>query len=176
MKSCRTGLTGLIVLITLYLAACGTTRPTVDGAQVDERGSTTMGDAQTSGARAGGAWSGSALDNPDSPLYTKVIYFEFDKSEIRSEFYDVLRAHADYLSSNGEVNLIVEGHADERGSREYNIGLGERRAKAVLRFLEAQGVNPRQLSTLSYGEERPEDPGHYEAAWALNRRAVLNHQ
>lgn len=175
MKSNRAGMIGLGVLISLFVGGCSSTGPTVDGAQVDDR-ETSMSGAQTSGAQAGGVWSGNPLDNPDSPLYTKVIYFDFDQSEIRAEFFDVLRAHADYLSNNAGVNMIIEGHADERGSREYNIGLGERRAQAVLRFLEAQGVNPSQLSTLSYGEERPEDLGHYESAWTMNRRAVLNHQ
>ncbi len=176
MKLNQAGQIGLVALVLLVIVGCSSTGPTSDGAQVDERSSASMGDARTSGALAGRAWSGNPLDDPSGPLYTKIIYFDFDKSEIRTEYYDVLRAHADYLSSNPEVNLIIEGHADERGSREYNIGLGERRAQAVLRFLEAQGVNPGQLSTLSYGEERPQDSGHYESAWAMNRRAVLNHQ
>ena len=138
-----------------------------EGATVSDSGAT------TSGAAEGGAWTGNPLDNPDSPLYTKVIYFDFDQSDIRPESVATLRAHADYLLSNSAMSITVEGHCDERGSREYNIGLGERRASAIKRFLEAEGVSGNQINTISYGEERPADPGHGEAAWAMNRRGVL---
>jgi peptidoglycan-associated lipoprotein len=155
-------------------AGCGSTGTRDDaGAAVDDRGSAYGGDAQTSGISGGGSWAGSPLDNPDSPLYTKVIYFDFDESDIRPDYHDVLRAHADYLLGNGQAVLTIEGHADERGSREYNIALGERRAKAVVRFLEAEGVSASQLNTVSYGEERPADTGYGEASWSLNRRAEL---
>jgi len=136
------------------------------GVAVEDRG------ASTSGAQAGGAWTGSPLENPDSPLYTKVIYFDFDQSSIRPEFIDTLKAHATYLITSG-APVTLEGHADERGSREYNIALGERRAITVRRFLEAEGVPASQLTTVSYGEERPADPGYGDASWAANRRAVL---
>ena len=86
---------------------------------------------------------------------------------------DVLRAHAAYLNTNRSSNVLIEGHADERGSREYNIGLGERRAASIQRFLEAEGVADSQIATLSYGEERPAALGHDEISWAENRRAVL---
>ena len=166
---------GGLALVAVALSGCSTTGGAgADGAQVDDRSS--QYDAQTSGAATRGEWSGNPLDNPDSPLYTKTLYFDFDRSEIRDEYYPVLRAHAEYLVNNSGVTMTVEGHADERGSREYNIGLGERRAQAVVRFLEAEGVSASQLSTVSYGEERPEDSGHHEGAWSRNRRAVLNHQ
>lgn len=146
-----------------------------EGAAADGSDSSQQGDgsAQTAGASPGGAWTGSPLDDPASALYNKTIYFDFDMSEIRSEYLDTLRAHADYLSSNQGMTVTIEGHCDERGSREYNIGLGERRANAVQQYLQAQGVDAGQISTLSYGEERPADPGHSEAAWAMNRRAVI---
>ena len=139
------------------------------GASVEEGGS----GAVTSGASRGGAWTGSALADPNSLLSSKTIYFEFDQSAIRSEFIDVLRAHAAYLNANRSTAVRIEGHADERGSREYNIGLGERRAIAVRDFLEAEGVAASQINTISYGEERPAALGHDEISWAENRRAVL---
>jgi peptidoglycan-associated lipoprotein len=139
------------------------------GAAVEEGGS----GAVVSGASPGGTWTGSRLDDPASLTSTRVIYFDFDQSTIRSEFIDVLRAHAGYLIGNPATTMRIEGHADERGSREYNIGLGERRANAVRSFLEAEGVSPSQLSTLSYGEERPAALGHDEISWAENRRAEL---
>jgi peptidoglycan-associated lipoprotein len=140
-----------------------------DGAPISDSGS----GASTSGASQGGAWTGNPLENPESLLYTKVIYFDFDKSDIRSESIATLRAHADYLLANSGASITVEGHCDERGSREYNIGLGERRATAIKRFLEAEGVADSQVNTISYGEERPADSGHGEAAWAMNRRGEL---
>ena len=160
-----------IAAAALIFSGCSSTdkRDAGDGAEVVEGGS----GAQTSGIGGGGAWSGSPLDNPDSLLATRKIYFDFDRSEIRSEFVSILRAHADYLTANRSVTVTIEGHCDERGSREYNIGLGERRAAAIQRFREAEGVDPAQISTISYGEERPQNPGHNESAWALNRRGVL---
>ncbi|MGV6826136.1 MAG: peptidoglycan-associated lipoprotein Pal [bacterium] len=131
------------------------------------------GSAQTTGIGPGGAWTGNPVEDPNSPLYNKVLYFDFDVSEIRSEYLDMLRAHASYLAGNPNVTVTIEGHCDERGSREYNIGLGERRANAVQQFMQAEGVDPAQITTISYGEERPDDPGHSEAAWAMNRRAML---
>ena len=106
-------------------------------------------------------------------MSTRVIYFEFDSSEIRSEFRPVLRAHAEYLAANPTLSLTLEGHADERGSREYNIGLGERRAQAVRQALMLQGVNSVQITTVSYGEERPADSRSFEDAWAKNRRVEI---
>lgn len=103
----------------------------------------------------------------------RTIYFDYDQSEIPSRYYDLLRAHAAYLSDNPGESVTVEGHTDERGSREYNIALGERRADAVRRFFQAEGVGGGQITTISYGEERSADPGHDESAWALNRRAVV---
>jgi peptidoglycan-associated lipoprotein len=139
------------------------------GADVVDGGS----GAQTAGIGQGGSWAGNPLENPDSLLYTRKIYFDFDRSEIRSEFVPVLRAHAEYLSRNPGVNVTIEGHCDERGSREYNIGLGERRAASIQRFLEAEGVDSAQIGTISYGEERPQNLDHNENAWSLNRRGVL---
>lgn len=162
----------LLLTAVLLFSGCSSLTKTDDGSSGDAAPVTDSG-ASTSGASQGGAWQGDPLDNPDSLLYTKVIYFDFDKSDIRSESVATLRAHADYLLSNSAASITVEGHCDERGSREYNIGLGERRASAIKRFLEAEGVSDSQINTISYGEERPADPGHGEAAWAMNRRGVL---
>ena len=155
----------------LLFAGCSSTGTKDDpGASVEDHGA---GGATTTGVGQGGAWTGSALDNPNSLLYTKTVYFDFDQSTIRSEFIDVLRAHAAYLNTNRSATVLIEGHADERGSREYNIGLGERRANAVRTFLEAEGVSDAQMNTISYGEERPAAMGHDDVSWAENRRGVL---
>lgn len=117
-----------------------------------------------------------ALDDPDSLLSKRVIYFDFDKSEIKSQFRDILNAHAEYLANNQATDITLEGHADERGTREYNIALGERRANAVKRMMTLQGVSASQIRVISYGEERPVALGHNEEAWALNRRVFINYQ
>jgi peptidoglycan-associated lipoprotein len=102
-----------------------------------------------------------------------VVYFEFDRSEIRGEFNPMLAAHGRYLASDPAITLRLEGHADERGSREYNIGLGERRAQAVRQILLLQGATASQITTVSYGEERPAVFGSDEESYSLNRRVEL---
>jgi len=104
------------------------------------------------------------------------IHFDFDKSTLRPEDRKILKGHAEWLMKNKDVNIIVEGHCDERGTTEYNLALGERRATETKKYLVELGVAADRIKTISYGEERPLDPGHNEAAWAKNRRAqfVLN--
>ena len=106
-------------------------------------------------------------------LASRVVYFEFDSSAIADSYMPLLKAHGEYLSANGGTSITVEGHADERGTREYNIALGERRADAVRRVLLANGASPGQIKVVSYGEERPAVLGHDESAWSKNRRAEL---
>ena len=102
-----------------------------------------------------------------------VVYFEYDEADILPEFNALLQAHGQFLAHNPNTQLRLEGHADERGSREYNIGLGERRAQAVRRVLMLQGAAGTQLTTVSYGEERPAQTGSDDEAWRLNRRVEL---
>jgi len=104
-------------------------------------------------------------------MVLKPIYFDFDKSNIRPEFQPVLEGISGWLAARPERQLLIEGHCDERGTDEYNLALGERRALSVRRYLVALGVAVERLHTISYGEEKPADPGHDEAAWAKNRRA-----
>lgn len=163
----------VLALVALAFAGCSTTGTKDEGAaKVDDRSTESAG-PRTAPATDASTWGGHPLDDPNSILHGKTVYFDFDKSDIRPEFVDMLKAHATYMLRNPSVTVVIEGHCDERGSREYNIGLGERRSSAVKRFLEAEGVDPAQLSMVSYGEERPADPGHNEAAWAMNRRGVL---
>lgn len=101
------------------------------------------------------------------------IYFDFDKATVRPEFIETLQAHGAFLTANPSVRITVEGHSDERGTPEYNIALGERRAQAVVQYLQNIGVSAGQISTVSYGEEKPVDMSRTEAGFAKNRRAVL---
>lgn len=162
----------LLIICLFALAACGSSRPVDTGAGAAPIES---GTADTGGIQDPTAGSGEFIEPGARPdlLDQRVIYFDFDKSDIRAEFADVLRAHARYLAGNPGVFVRLEGHADERGSREYNIGLGERRAQAVRRVLLLQGSTANQISTVSYGEERPAVLGSNEEAWARNRRVEI---
>jgi len=113
------------------------------------------------------------FNDPSNPLYQRIIYFDYDSSDIRPQFIEVLRAHSLYLSTTPGANVLLEGHSDERGTREYNLALAEQRAHTVRRFMLAEGVASGQIETLSYGEERPAQRGHDEESWALNRRVEL---
>jgi peptidoglycan-associated lipoprotein len=146
--------------------------------------------SQVPGAGGGGEANGEGASTSTSPLggdtgtmggaqggpnasIGRIIYFDFDKSDIRPEFTAIITANAQYLSAHPGAKLKLEGNTDERGTREYNIGLGERRAQAVRRALMLQGASENQLTTVSFGAERPAAEGDDEAAWAKNRRVEL---
>jgi peptidoglycan-associated lipoprotein len=163
----------LMIAAALGLAACSSKPKRAEAPPTD----TTAG-AQSAGAgsasAAGGSEEGAAAPGPLAGILAKrIIYFDFDSSEIKGEGPGVVAAHARYLATNPAVRVRLEGHTDERGSREYNIGLGERRAQAVRRALLLQGATETQLSTVSYGAERPAAAGSNETAWAQNRRVEI---
>jgi len=116
----------------------------------------------------------SLADDAAAQLGT-IIYFDFDQAELRPEYVDLLARHADQMSYSTGIQVRLEGHADERGSREYNIGLGERRSQAVRSVLLANGVSIDRLSTVSFGEERPALAGNNEQSYAQNRRVEINY-
>lgn len=171
----------MIVVLVGFVAACkGSGGTTVDDGMND--GSMAAGDS--TGATSSGVGSGSLgtggefsedmgmgdhADQSDS----RIVYFEFDKSEVAPAYAAMLQTHAQHLVDNPSWSLRLEGHADEKGSREYNIGLGERRAQAVKRIMMLQGVGADQLATVSYGEERSASHGSDEESWSLNRRVEL---
>jgi peptidoglycan-associated lipoprotein len=166
-----------VAVVTLALAGCNKSSQKPDAqAGAGEPGAATSGLGTDSGTtstttEAGG---GTAQQQALAALKARsVIYFDYDSSEIRPEYVDVVAAHASYLVKYPTAKVRLEGHTDERGSREYNIGLGERRAQAVRRALASQGVADTQIATVSYGEERPAVPGSDEAAYAQNRRVEL---
>jgi peptidoglycan-associated lipoprotein len=162
----------LLVAMSLGLAACASKKPK----DMSPAPSAADSGAQGSGAMNPNAGAGSDDEaaGPQAGLLAKrVVYFDFDSSEIKGEGTDLVAAHAKYLAAHTGTRVRLEGHTDERGSREYNIGLGERRAQSVRRALLLQGAADTQISTVSYGEERPAVPGHDEAAWAKNRRVEI---
>jgi peptidoglycan-associated lipoprotein len=163
-----------VIAVALAVGAC---------ASKPKRTEAPAGGQSAAGAESGGAGSASASGGTEEGaaaagplagiLAKRIIYFDFDSSEIKGEGPAIVAAHAKYLTSNPSVKVRLEGHTDERGSREYNIGLGERRAQAVRRAMLLQGASEAQLSTVSYGAERPVATGSNEAAWAQNRRVEI---
>ena len=180
-----------IVLLALTLAACSTkgTQATVEdrtggtstqtaagagdskpaGSGVETTGVGTAGVAASS-LEGGGSYAGDPRKNPASPLSKRSIYFDFDSFVVKDEYKPVLEAHAAYLMSKRDAHVILQGNADDRGSREYNLALGQKRAEAVRKALVVLGVSDAQLEAVSFGEEKPRSEGDTEAAYAENRR------
>jgi peptidoglycan-associated lipoprotein len=113
------------------------------------------------------------LNDPNSPLAKRSVYFDFDRFEVKPDFTATVEAHGKYLTGNTARNIVIEGNADERGSREYNLALGQKRAEAVKSRLSLLGVSGNRVETVSFGEERPRMTGHDEKSWAENRRADI---
>ncbi len=132
--------------------------------------------ATSAGAGAGGAAQGAAaLKDPNNILSRRVILFEYDSFVVADQYKPMIEAHAKYLTANRNAKATLNGHADERGSREYNIALGQKRADAVKRMMTLLGVQEIQIETVSFGEEKPKNPASNESAWAENRRVEIVH-
>jgi peptidoglycan-associated lipoprotein len=163
----------VIMLAGLVLAGCQSapTEPAEPAADPVETTETTPAPAPP--VQAATDANGNPYATGTQRLLARTFYFEYDRAVISPDDLAVLEMHATYLRNNPDRSIVVEGHCDERGTREYNLALGERRSDAVRGFLTSSGVSPRQIENVSYGEERPEDPGHNESAWSRNRRAVM---
>ena len=174
----------LVILLAaaLVLGACSKSpevkdgwgdEPAVVGGSQDVMGSSQSG-LDGDSVRQGEEFGGMSLGAEDLAAGT-TIYFDFDSTDIKLEYEDVLAAHARNLVENPGARVRLEGHTDERGSREYNIGLGERRSQSVRRVLMLQGAQDSQIVTVSFGEERPSEFGSSEEAWAKNRRVEIHY-
>ena len=166
----------IILIFTAFLFACESTPEKADDAVAVEDQGTSLDDAaeaQTYGTEEDDRSGMSSLDDPQSLLAVRIIYFEYDSSDIKSEDRATVEAHAAYLVANPNTNMTLEGHADERGSREYNLALGERRAQTVKRQMTLLGASPSQIRTVSYGEERPAIDDHDDYSWSQNRRVEI---
>ena len=178
------------VLLTLTLTACGTTSGTK--ATVEDRTGSKADAAMASPSKAGSggvettalgskgvgastldgsSYSGDPRKNPASPLSSRSVYFDYDQFVVKAEYRAMLEAHAGYLLSKRDARVILQGNADERGSREYNLALGQKRAEAVRKALAVLGVSDVQMEAVSFGEEKPRKEGETEEAYAENRRA-----
>ena len=190
-----------LAMSAMMLSACSDTdekdASLLDGSQESASG---INDASTKGLNDGSGISGSEINgsgmygsgnanagdiaaslgpefsDPNNPLSKRTIYFMLDSSQVLPDFVPIVAAHSQYLIANPSQHIVLEGHADERGSREYNIALGEQRAKSVASMMKVQGVSESQLDIVSYGEEKPAAFGSDEAAWEQNRRVVISYQ
>lgn len=142
----------------------GAENGTLDGELVDSNGEPIIDD---------GFMPREAIYDPDSTLAQRIFYFDFNQDTIDSDYIDAISDHGRYLATYPDTTVRLEGHADERGTREYNIALGERRAQAIKRLIMLQGASYNQVITLSYGEEQPAVLGQTESAWSQNRRVEL---
>ena len=164
----------LVVAAALGCGGCAAKRPKPAPSAPSESTEGAQGaGAGTSSAAAAAAAEEEGAGPQAGLLATRLVYFDFDSAEIKGAGTDVVAAHAKFLAAHPATRVRLEGHTDERGSREYNIGLGDRRAQSVRRALLLQGASDAQISTVSYGEERPAVLGHDEAAWAKNRRVEI---
>jgi len=172
----------IILSVIVTLAGCGlaplkkrgeqTNEDTTENQTAENKFSTPADDAVDKFA-SGDSLQVSSLNDPNSPLSQRVMYFDLDSSQVKDEDRDIITVHAEFLATHSEITVVLEGHADERGSREYNIALGEKRAKAVKQLMTLQGVAETQIQVISFGEERPVALGHDASAWNLNRRVEI---
>ncbi|MBS1129504.1 MAG: OmpA/MotB [Proteobacteria bacterium] len=161
-------------LLSALLAACSTTPlPEDGGAPVESRSGSGSGVAPVTAGGLDASGLPRELTDPKSKLSQRSIYFDLDKYEVKDEYKDLVAAHAKYLVANKGFKVLLQGNTDERGSREYNLSLGQKRAEAVKRSLTLLGVKDDQIESVSLGEEKPKDAGHDEAAWSQNRRADI---
>jgi peptidoglycan-associated lipoprotein len=162
----------------LFLAACGTTSDPAAPAPVDTPGGKPAAPVQTQPVKPvdvtkPGATGLDALKDPNNILSKRSVYYDYDKYDVRDEYRALVEAHAKYLRENPNARMLVQGNTDERGSREYNVALGQRRSDGVKRMMTLLGARESQVESVSLGEEKPMDPGHTEAAWAKNRRSDI---
>ena len=152
--------------------AAGTASPGSTGRQVTEATSTGVGGSTPGGQSIGDAGRASgASGDSEHPDLKRSVYYEFDRYDVRTEYRPLVESHARWLRANPQARLTIEGNTDERGSREYNVALGQRRAESVWALMLLHGVKPGQIEAVSFGKEKPRATGHGEAARAQNRRS-----
>jgi peptidoglycan-associated lipoprotein len=182
VNAMRVTLIATLTAAAALLAACETTPPAEQSpAGVEERGAGKPGAAQSveqkpiasvdlTGARKDAA---SVLKDPNNILSKRSIYYELDKFDVKDEYRGLVEAHAKYLRENPGSKILIQGNTDERGSREYNVGLGQRRSDGVKKMLILLGAKENQIESVSLGEEKPQAEGHQEEAWSKNRRSDI---
>ncbi len=165
------------IALAVVLAGCQQNPPAEKAAAVEERNVATGNNAGaatsgTTGANVSGTATGEGnpLRDPRSILSKRSVFFDFDSYAVKDDYRPLIDAHGKYLQAHRSARMTIQGNCDERGSREYNIALGQRRADAVKRMMLLDGATDQQIETVSFGKEKPRNPGHDEGAWAENRR------
>lgn len=159
----------VLALSVAWVAGCSTS-----GSDTTQGSGSANNSGSTQGVNQGKNVNSASMGVDVASLQT-VFYFDFDKSVVKAAGFADLEKHAAYLAANPSAQVVLEGHADERGTREYNMALGERRAKAVSRFLQVNGASAAQIETVSFGEEKPAVLGHNAQSWAQNRRVEIKY-
>ena len=159
-------------LVALLIAGCSSSPsgPEQGGAPVETRGGNV---ATVNAGNVSGVRLPDELTNPKSILSKRSIYFDYDKYDVKAEYKDLVAAHARFLSNNRQFKMLIQGNTDDRGSREYNLALGQKRADSIKKMLTMMGAREEQVESVSLGEEKPKSDGQNEAAWAENRRGDI---
>jgi len=167
----------LSVVLLGLLSACASTDKKNEAPVVDKSGQTqTQGDGGKTTGLGDSSFKGHPYDDPNNVLYKHSVYYELDSYAVKDEFRSLVEAHAQYIKQNPQSKVFLQGNCDERGSREYNIALGQKRAESVKKMMSVLGVPESQMETVSFGEEKPMAEGHDESAWAENRRTDIIYQ
>ncbi len=166
----------LYVALAVLAAACASKEtkdetPVQDKSTSAQQPTTNPGNSQVTTTKPQGSVTGYS----DAALQKRSVYFDFDSNAVKDEYRGVIQTQSKYLADNRDKKIRIEGNCDERGSREYNLALGQRRAEAVKKVMTVLGVADGRVETVSYGEEKPVAMGHDEAAWAQNRRADIKY-
>jgi len=163
------------ITVAMLLAACGSSEKKADPAPVTEvtKPTTTATTTQTPTSTPVSQPKVDPLNAPGSILLQRSVFFDYDSNAVKDEFRPLVQAHSKYLVENGNARIALEGNTDERGSREYNLALGQRRADSVKKIMTVLGVPDARIETVSFGEEKPKSAGHDETAWSQNRRADI---
>jgi peptidoglycan-associated lipoprotein len=165
-----------VATLSMVLAGCQSTPEAEKPAGVEDRtpgAASKSAPSPTTSGVGSSSMSGNPLKDPSSILSKRTIYFDFDRDDIKAEFVPIVEAHGKYLRENRGAKLLIQGSADERGSREYNLALGQRRSDAIKRRLVVLGVTEVQIESVSLGEEKPACQDHDEACWYKNRRGDM---
>jgi peptidoglycan-associated lipoprotein len=165
-------------LLALLIAGCSSTpdAPDANGAQVETRNNNTGNVATVTAGSVDSRKLPPELTDPKNILSKRSIYFDYDKYDVRSEFKDLVTAHAKFLANNRQYKILIQGNTDDRGSREYNLALGQKRADAIKKMVTLLGAREEQVESVSLGKEKPKNEGQNEAAWAENRRGDILYQ
>jgi peptidoglycan-associated lipoprotein len=158
------------------LAACSSAVKLDDAAKIEDRSNTPANTADARSIAPVETGSTDPLNDPKGVLAKRSVYFDYDSYVVKDEFKPLVEAHAKYLAANKGRKIVIQGNTDERGGREYNLALGQKRAEAVRKSLTLLGVSDQQMEAVSFGKEKPKATGSDEAAWAENRRADLAYQ